>query len=37
VVSTDGQAAAGKAAGSAPLSSTLSSDASAAVKKITAK
>jgi phosphate transport system substrate-binding protein len=37
VVSTDGQAAAGKAAGSAPLSSTLSSDASAAVKKIAAK
>ena len=37
VVSTDGQAAAAKAAGSAPLSSTLSSDATAAVSKITAK
>jgi phosphate transport system substrate-binding protein len=37
VVSTDGQAAAGKAAGSAPLSSTLSGDATSAVQKIAAK
>jgi phosphate transport system substrate-binding protein len=37
VVSSDGQAAAGKAAGSAPLSSSLSGDASAAVQKIAAK
>jgi phosphate transport system substrate-binding protein len=37
VVSNAGQAAAGKAAGSAPLSSTLSGDATSAVKTIAAK
>jgi phosphate transport system substrate-binding protein len=37
VVSSDGQAAAGKTAGSAPLSSSLSGDASDAVSKIAAK
>ena len=37
VVSADGQAAAAKAAGSAPLSSSLSSDAADAVSKIAAK
>jgi phosphate transport system substrate-binding protein len=37
VVSSDGQAAAGKTAGSAPLSSSLSGDASDAVKQIAAK
>ncbi|MEP7089805.1 MAG: phosphate ABC transporter substrate-binding protein PstS [Nocardioidaceae bacterium] len=37
VVSSEGQAAAAKAAGSAPLSSTLSGDATTAVKAIAAK
>ncbi len=37
VVSSDGQAAAAKAAGSAPLSSSLSGDATAIVEKISAK
>jgi phosphate transport system substrate-binding protein len=37
VVGSDGQAAAGKTAGSAPLSSSLSSDATAAFSKIAAK
>ncbi len=37
VVGSDGQAAAGKTAGSAPLSSSLSSDASGAFSKIAAK
>jgi phosphate transport system substrate-binding protein len=37
VVSSDGQSAAGKTAGSAPLSSSLSGDASDAVKQIAAK